>query len=212
MIPAAYAAGGSPPPAGRDESLIMEDGEIHQPDCREQAQVRPLALPQYEETQWYAVYTKAKHEKKVAEGLAERQISSFLPLRRILSKWKDRRKLIELPLFPGYIFVDIDLKDRIRVLRTPGVVRMVGFQDGKPVPIPREQIHAIMRFLEENANLEPYPYLEIGNRVEIIRGSFRGIRGILVRKKKGYRFVISVDLIRQSAAIEIDAEDVVPVK
>lgn len=168
-------------------------------------QQRSLAIPQ-----WYAVYTYGRHEKKVAAQLAEKSAVCFLPLRRVMSRWKDRQKLVEFPLFPGYVFVNIPLTEKLKVLSTGGVVSLIGF-NSKPEPIPAEQILAIMAFMEENLAYDPYPYITEGKRVEIKHGLLKGLQGILVRKKSAYKFVISVDIIQKSVALEIDAADVEPV-
>ncbi|MBI1745033.1 MAG: UpxY family transcription antiterminator [Acidobacteria bacterium] len=159
--------------------------------------------------QWYAVYTQSRHEKKVAALLAEKEAVCFLPLCRVLSRWKDRRKIVDLPLFPGYVFVNLPLHDKLKVLTTQGVVSLVGFQN-RPDPIPDEQIQAIMVLMDEKLSCDPYPYLTEGKRVEIKHGPLKGLRGILLRKKDKYTFVISIDLIRNSVSLEIDACDVEP--
>ncbi len=157
---------------------------------------------------WYAVYTRSRHEKVVAEELCRRQVECFLPLRDVLSKWKDRRKLVQLPVFPGYLFVNTDMeRRRIDVLRVPSVVRIVGFK-GVPEPIPSEQIQAVKDLVFHQLEFDPHPYLHAGDRVRIVRGPLRGVEGILLEKKNRYRFVLSIDLIQQAVACEIDAEDV----
>ena len=132
-------------------------------------------------------------------------------MREILSRWKDRKKRIWIPLFPGYIFVNqIDTpENRYRVLNVPGAVRFVG-HEGRPEPIPEDQILSVRRFLEASISIDPYPYLRVGRRVEIIAGPLKGIVGILVYKKGRFRFVLQVDLIRQAVSVEIDASDVRP--
>jgi len=158
---------------------------------------------------WYALYTRSRFEKKLMGELTERSIEVFLPMREILSRWKDRKKRIWLPLFPGYIFVrQTDTPaNRYRVLNIPGAVRFVGF-NGQAVPIPTDQIEGVRRFLESNLSLDPYPYMKIGQRVEVIAGPLKGIQGKLVQKKGRFRFVLQVDLIRQAVSVEIDASDV----
>jgi transcription antitermination factor NusG len=132
-------------------------------------------------------------------------------MREVISRWKDRKKRIWLPLFPGYIFVyQVDTStNRYKVLNIPGAVRFVGFE-GKAVPVPQEQIDSVRRFLESNLSIDPYPYIKIGRRVEVIAGPLKGIRGKLVRKSGRFRFVLQVDLIRQAVSVEIDASDVRP--
>jgi transcription antitermination factor NusG len=132
-------------------------------------------------------------------------------MREVLSRWKDRRKRVWMPLFPGYIFVhQIDSpENRYRVLNLPGAVRFVG-NLGHPEPVPQSQIEAVRTFLESELALDPYPYLEIGRRVEVVAGPLKGVVGILIKKKGKFRFVIQVDLIRQAVSVEIDASDVRP--
>lgn len=157
---------------------------------------------------WYAVYTRPRHEKVTAEELWRRRIECFLPLREVLSKWKDRKKVVQFPLFPGYLFVNTDMsRRRIDILRVPSVVRVVGF-NSLPEPIPKEQIQAVKDLVFHQLDFDPYPYLHEGDRVRVTRGPLRGVEGFLLEKKNRYRFVLSIDLIQQSVACEIDAADV----
>jgi transcription antitermination factor NusG len=161
---------------------------------------------------WYALYTRSRFEKKMLSELTDRSIEVFLPMREVLSRWKDRKKRIWVPLFPGYIFVNhVDTpENRYRILNLPGAVRFVGFE-GHAEPVPQSQIEAVRRFLESNISMDPYPYMQIGTRVEVIAGPLKGIIGILVEKRGRFRFVLQVDLIRQAVSVEIDASDVRPV-
>lgn len=162
--------------------------------------------------QWYALYTRSRFEKKMLSELTDRNIEVFLPMREILSRWKDRKKRIWVPLFPGYIFVNHvnTPENRFRILNIPGAVRFVSVE-GHAAPIPEEQIQYVRRFLESNIAVDPYPYVQVGTRVEVIAGPLTGIQGILVEKRGRFRFVIQVDLIRQAVSVEIDASDVRPV-
>jgi transcription termination/antitermination protein NusG len=168
---------------------------------------RRLANPE-----WYALYTRSRFEKKMLSELTDRSIEVFLPMREILSRWKDRKKRIWVPLFPGYIFVNhVDTpENRFRILNIPGAVRFVGLE-GHANPIPEEQIQCVRRFLESSIAIDSYPYMQVGTRVEVIAGPLKGIQGILVEKRGRFRFVIQVDLIRQAVSVEIDASDVRPV-
>ena len=157
--------------------------------------------------QWYAVYTWSRHEKYVRRCLEQRSIECFLPLYRAIRRWKDRRKDVELALFPGYVFVRIFLRQRLCVLELPGVVRLVSF-NGLPVPLPDQEIEALRDGLQQQIYAEPYPYLQAGQKVRIVRGPIAGMEGILLRKKEKCRVVISVDVIMQSIAVEVDADDV----
>ena len=162
--------------------------------------------------EWYALYTRSRFEKKMLSELTDRNVEVFLPMREILSRWKDRKKRIWVPLFAGYIFVNhIDTpENRFRILNMPGAVRFVGLE-GHAQPIPAEQIQYVRRFLESSISIDPYPYMQVGTRVEVIAGPLKGIKGILVEKRGRFRFVIQVDLIRQAVSVEIDASDVRPI-
>ena len=161
---------------------------------------------------WYALYTRSRFEKKMLSELTDRKVEVFLPMREIISRWKDRKKRIWVPLFPGYIFVNhIDTPDnRFRILNIPGAVRFVG-NEGHAEPIPEAQILYVRKFLEASISIDPYPYMQVGTRVEVIAGPLKGIHGILVEKRGRFRFVLQVDLIRQAVSVEIDASDVRPV-
>lgn len=165
----------------------------------------------FQTSRWYALYTRSRFEKKMLSELTDRNIEVFLPMREILSRWKDRKKKIWMPLFPGYIFVNhINTpENRYRILNIPGAVRFVGL-DGRAEPVPEEQIESVRRFLEASIAVDPYPYLGVGSRVEVIAGPLKGIEGILVEKRGKFRFVVQVDLIRQAVSVEIDASDIRP--
>ncbi|MBI2820984.1 MAG: UpxY family transcription antiterminator [Acidobacteria bacterium] len=164
-----------------------------------------------EPERWYAVYTRSRHEKTVSEELQRRGIETFLPLREVLSQWKDRRQRIQVPLFRGYVFVRACMRRRRSdIMKVSGVVRIVGF-DNKPAPIPDEEIEAVQIFLDTTIKYDPYPYLNVGRRVEIRRGALKGLQGILLKKKNKFKFVLSVHLIQQSVALEIDASEVEPI-
>lgn len=157
---------------------------------------------------WYAVYTRSRHEKVVAEELWQRQIDVFLPLRNVISKWKDRRKEVQFPLFPGYLFVNVDIAlRRLDILKTPSVVRIVGSHN-EPEPVPDDQIVAVQTLVFSKLPYDPYPEMVVGDHVRIIRGPLRGLQGYLIEKKNRYRFVVTVDLIQQAVSCEIDAADI----
>jgi transcription antitermination factor NusG len=164
----------------------------------------------YEEPRWYAAYTVTRHEKCVERQLTERRLECFLPLYRSLHRWKDRRKEVESALFPSYVFVRIALKDRLTVLRLPSVVHLVSC-NGTPVEIPDSEIEALRR-LATNVSLAPWPYLNVGQQARICRGPLAGLEGFLVRIKDRFRVVLSVDLIMRSVAVEVDADDIEPVR
>jgi transcription antitermination factor NusG len=158
---------------------------------------------------WYAAYTHARHEKKVAYQLQERGIEHFLPMYHSVRRWKDRRKELDLVLFPGYIFVRLSLSERLRVLQLPGVVRFVSFS-GHPASLPGNDIEALRNGLSQGMRAEHHPYLTVGRRVRVARGPLSGAQGILMRVKTNWRIVISIDAIMRAVSLEIDEADVVP--
>jgi transcription antitermination factor NusG len=166
-----------------------------------------IVLPAaYLEQHWYAAYTCANHEKRVERQLVERQAEHFLPLYRSMRRWSDRRVQIDLPLFPGYVFVRLALRDRLRVLEIPSVVRLVGF-NGHPAVLPDKEIEALRTGVAANLRTEPHPYLKVGQRVRVKCGPLEGMEGILIRKKNALRLVLSIDLIMRSASAEVEAGD-----
>jgi transcription antitermination factor NusG len=173
------------------------------------AQTEPALLlssrprPEYFEPHWYAAYTCANHEKRVAQQLECRSVECFLPLYESVRRWKDRRVRLHLPLFPGYVFVRLALHDRLQVLEIPSVVRLVGF-NGHPTPLPLEDIEAIRACLARRHPMQPHGYVQRGQRVRVLSGPLEGLTGIVVRQKNCTRFVISLELLMRSVAVEID--------
>ncbi|HLZ41951.1 MAG TPA: UpxY family transcription antiterminator [Candidatus Sulfotelmatobacter sp.] len=159
-----------------------------------------------QEDNWYALYTCARHEKRVAEQIERRSFSCFLPMYRSVRRWKDRRKELELALFPGYVFVQMPLENKLQVLQVPGVVRLVSF-NGKPAVLPRHEIETLQSRLSDTSKVEPHPYLRAGRRVRVCRGAMEGLEGIVVRRKDRCRIVFSIDLIQRSVAVEVDEND-----
>lgn len=156
--------------------------------------------------QWYALYTCANHEQRVAEQLTIRDIEHFLPQYESTSRWKDRKVLLHRPLFPGYLFVHLALRNRLRVQQVPGVVHLVGF-NGTPTAVPEEELLQIREILNWGMRAEPHPLLTVGRRVRVKAGPLTGLQGILVRRKSKLRFVISVELIMRSMSVEMDERD-----
>jgi transcription antitermination factor NusG len=160
--------------------------------------------------QWFAAYTTPRHEKHVAEMLAERKIESFLPLYRTIRQWKKSSPTtLEIPLFPCYLFVRIRRTARGTVLGLPGVVSIVG-SSREPWPLPPLEIQAL-RLGVQAGMVEPHPYLKVGDRVRVKAGSMAGLEGILVRRKNEMRFVLTLDAIMRSVSVEVEADDVEPV-
>ena len=156
---------------------------------------------------WFAAYTAPRHEKRIAEHFQQRQIDSFLPLYRSKHKWSDGSKaIVDLPLFPGYIFVHVALSNRVPVLEVPGVLWLVSC--GRcPAPLPDAEVEALREGLRV-CKAEPHPYLVIGERVRIKAGPFTGMEGGVLRKNNIFRVVLTLSHIMHSMAVEIDACDV----
>ena len=159
--------------------------------------------------QWYALRTKSRHEKLVRDQLDKQGIVPLLPTVKRLSQWKDRKKEVEVPLFSGYCFVRFSSNQMLPVMKTVGVVDIVG-SGQRPEPIPDEEIAALQTLMTSVLPYDPHPYLHEGMQVEVVRGPLQGIQGILLRKEKHHRLVLGVRLIQQAAAVEIDVNDVVP--
>lgn len=176
--------------------------------------VIPSAKAEYPpETQsWFAVHTRSKCEKKVATQLGQREIDCFLPIIKEVRFWSDRRKVIDQPLFPGYVFVRIPAEDttRVAVLRTNGVAGFVGIQ-GQGIAIPDVEIENIQVLLSSKVPFEPYPFLSVGQKVRIRGGYLDGVEGILSAKHSDRSVVISVDLIQRSLAVRVSGFDLEPV-
>src|SRR6266571_5148149 len=161
---------------------------------------------------WYAAYTYAKHEKRVAAELGVREVEHFLPLYSSVRRWKDRRVQLELPLFPGYVFVRLALCNRLRVVQIPSVVRLVGF-GGLPTALPDSEMEILRSGIFQGIRAEPHPFLTIGRTVLIKSGPLAGLRGVVVRKKaERFRIVLCVEAIMRSVSVEVDIRDIEPIR
>jgi transcription antitermination factor NusG len=156
---------------------------------------------------WYAIWTRSRHEQVVREQLEQKGYEAFLPTVTRWSRWKDRKKRIEWPLFPGYCFARFDPRDRLPVLKCAGVVNIVSF-DGEIAPIPDREIDGIRRLIESELQFDPCPLIKEGSLVEVQHGPLKGVIGRLLRKGAHARLVLSVDLIGQAVSVEVDAADV----
>lgn len=161
------------------------------------------------ERAWYALYTKHQHEKSSVRLLGNKGFETLLPLYSSTRRWRDRTKVISLPLFPCYVFVRTNLARRIDMLTTPGIHSVVAIA-GTPVPIPADEIEAVRRAIESGAPVEPHAMLKCGEEVKVISGSLAGIHGKLVRMKNMNRLVVSIEMLGKAAAVEIDLCDVEP--
>jgi transcription antitermination factor NusG len=156
---------------------------------------------------WYAIHTRSRHEKVVLDELVRKEIEAFLPTIQRWSRWKDRRKKIDWPLFPCYCFARFDPTAVLPVLKSTGVVAIVSI-NGRPAPIPAQEISGIQRLVTSELQYDPCPFIKEGMLVEVVAGPLRGVVGRLVRKGAHARLVLSVDLIGQAVSVEVDASDV----
>lgn len=159
------------------------------------------------DTPWFAVWTRSRHEQVVREQLERKGVETFLPTIMKWSRWKDRKKQIAWPLFPGYCFARFDAVDRLPILKCTGVVSIVGF-DGEPAAIPESEIAGIRTLVDSALAYDPCPLIHEGDMVEVTHGPLKGVVGRLVRKGAHARLVLSVELIGQGVSVEVDAADV----
>lgn len=158
---------------------------------------------------WFAIWTRSRHEQIVREQLERKGMEAFLPTIMRWSRWKDRKKQIAWPLFPGYCFARFDAGERLPVLKCTGVVNIVSF-DGDIVAIPEHEIEAIRTLVQSELQFDPCPLIREGMMVQVTHGPLKGVFGRLVRKGAHARLILSVDLIGQAVSVEVDASDVKP--
>ena len=158
---------------------------------------------------WYAIWTRSRHEQAVREQLERKQINAFLPTITKWSRWKDRKKKIDWPLFPGYCFARFDSTESLAILKCVGVVNIVSF-DGRPAAIPDNEIDGIRTLVASELQYDPCPLIREGMMVEVVHGALKGVVGRLTRKGAHARLVLSVALIGQAVSVEVDAADVRP--
>ncbi len=153
---------------------------------------------------WFAVYTSSRHEKRVSQYLELREIQHYLPVYQMQRKWKNGLKVtLDLPLFPGYLFVHIGQSERVRVLQVPGVLSIIGGTGGQPASLPEAEINALRAGLPLR-HAEPHPLLTVGQRARIRSGALAGMEGVVMRRKNSLRVVLTMELIRRSMAVEVN--------
>jgi transcription antitermination factor NusG len=156
---------------------------------------------------WYAIWTRSRHEHLVHKQLDQKGVEAFLPTVTRWSRWKDRKKRIDWPLFPGYCFARFDWARRLAVLKCTGVVTIVSC-DGEPAPILDQEIDGVRRLVGTELLYDPCPLVREGMMVEVVRGPLTGVVGRLMRKGAHARLVLSIDLIGRAVSVEVDAADV----
>ena len=153
---------------------------------------------------WFALQVRAQQEKSVADRLSGAGYELFLPLYKCRRRWSDRIKEFALPLFPGYLFCRFNLLDRLPILKTPGVIQIVG-SNRVPTPVDEAEISAVQTLVASDLPNQPWPFLAVGDRIRIESGPLRGLEGILTACKGSHRLVVSVTLLQRSVAVEIDS-------
>jgi transcription antitermination factor NusG len=153
---------------------------------------------------WFALQVRTKHELRVAEFLRGRGYQPFLPFSRSRRAWSDRIKVVQGPLFPGYLFCRVNIQDRLPILSAPGVIRIVGY-NRSPIPVDDTEINAIQAIVKSGLPHEPWPFLRVGDAVQIESGPLQGLNGILVGVRGMHRLVLSVSLLQRSVGVEIDS-------
>jgi transcription antitermination factor NusG len=179
--------------------------EIHFESASQLLPVRPAL----EGPNWFAVSTKARHEKRVVEQFEEKHVRTFLPLLRQIHKWSDRQEKVDVPMFSCYAFVHMvqTNEERLKVLRTPGVLGFVGYER-QGTPIPPEQIESLRTAISKSIPCFPHPFVSAGRRVRIRGGALDGVEGILVRQGSDQSLVVSVELLQRSVAIRVEGYDI----
>jgi len=162
---------------------------------------------------WYAVYVKPRHEFVASGELQRKRIGVFLPSVKRISQWKDRKKLIEYPLFPGYVFVQVPSYPGafLTVLKTRGVVSFIALEPGKPTPAAAEEINSLKLIIESGNDIDIYPHLKEGTRVRVTNGPLKYAEGVLAKREDEYLFVVNIELLGRSVAVKIYVHDIEPV-
>jgi transcription antitermination factor NusG len=158
---------------------------------------------------WYALYVKSNHEFVAHDELSRKRVESFLPTARKMRQWKDRRKWIDFPIFPGYIFVRLDPspEDFLNVLRTRGAIRLLSEQPGYPSPVEAEEIVSLKLVVGSGEPMDIYPHLKEGERVRVRKGPLQGAEGVLLKKEDHYTFLVNIELLGRSIGVKIYADD-----
>jgi transcription antitermination factor NusG len=168
-------------------------------------------MPEYEQPKWYALAVGYQHEQQAERALRSKGLETLVPLYKSQRQWSDRVKEIQLPVFAGYVLCYFPLRERLHVMDTPGVGKIVGF-GGTPAAVEDSEIAAIQRVVASKQPWAPWPYLKAGDRVRVERGPMRGLEGTLLRTKDALRLVIGVEMLQRSMAVELDREAIEPIR
>lgn len=161
-------------------------------------------------TNWYVIYVRSRHEFFVSEELQQNGVETFLPSVTRIHQWRDRKKLVQVPMFPGYLFVSIIPKPHefLRVIKTRGTVTFISLVPGHPTPVAPEEITSLKILLSSEEKVDIYPHMQEGTPVRVIKGVFKGATGILKQKQNQHTFLVSMELLGRSVAVKIYADDV----
>ena len=162
-------------------------------------------------SRWYALMVKHQHERRIGDLIHYKGFETLVPLYRVRRPWSDRTAEIDLPLFGGYVFCRFDYQERVRLLATPGVRKIVGF-GAEPAAIPHEEIAAIQAVVRSTLPMRPWPYLRPGDKVRVERGPLRGLEGTLLREKDSLRLIVGIEMLQRSIAAELEPEMVAPAR
>ena len=199
---------------GREAAWAERPGQWERPGQSERSgRAEPLGQSesQPDGASWFALCVKPRHEKSAAAALRFKGYDEFLPLYRARARWSDRVKVTQRPLFPGYVFCRLDIRHRVPVLNTPGVLRVIG-HGREPVALEDREIDALKVVVRSGLPAEPWPFLNVGCRIGIEEGPLRGIEGTLLEIKGRDRLVLSVGLLQRSIAVEVDRRWVLPLR
>jgi transcription antitermination factor NusG len=160
---------------------------------------------------WYALVVQPRHEKAVDEHLRNRGLEALCPTYRAARRWSDRVKVVDLPLFAGYVFCCFSYRQRLVALGTAGVRSIVGFGSA-PQPIPEAEIAALQSIGRSGLPARPWPHLRAGERVQVVKGCLAGLQGILSREEARARVVVSIEMLMRSVAVEVECDSIAPLR
>lgn len=163
-----------------------------------------------EEMHWYALHVRSRHEFVTRDELLRKGVDTYLPALRQCRQWKDRRKMVDAPLFPGYCFVHIPPcpEDFVAVLKTRGAVALLSAKPGVPSPVPPEEVRSLRILVESGSELDIYPHLREGARVRVKRGPLKGAEGVLAKKEEQFLFTVGIELLGRSISVQVYADDI----
>jgi transcription termination/antitermination protein NusG len=161
--------------------------------------------------QWFALTVRHQHERRTSDALQDKGLETLMPVYRSRRAWTDRVKEIEAPLFPGYLLCRFALEEKLRVMNTPGVAKIVGF-GGAPVPVRESEIEGLQAVISSGLALRPWPYLKAGDRVRVERGPLRGIEGTLLAERGRLSLVIGVEILQRSVVVQLEQDMVTPIR